>query len=296
MASQDKFVYFFGEGKAEGNGKMKDFLGGKGAGLAEMTNAGIPVPPGFTITTEVCRYFYSHGHKLPPELKDQYEEAVGRLEKVVGKRFGDVENPLLVSVRSGAKFSMPGMMDTILNLGLNDEAVKGVAKRSENERFAYDAYRRFLQMFGNVVLEIEKEKFEAVLTAKKEDLGKKLDTELTADDWKDLIVEYKKLIKEESGKEFPQDALVQLEMARDAVFKSWNNPRAITYRKLNKISDDLGTAVNVQAMVFGNMGNDCATGVGFTRNPATGEKIFYGEYLTNAKEKTLSPEFEPHTR
>ena len=283
MASQDKFVYFFGEGKAEGNGKMKDFLGGKGAGLAEMTNAGIPVPPGFTITTEACRYFYSHGHKLPPELKDQYEEAVGRLEKVVGKRFGDVENPLLVSVRSGAKFSMPGMMDTILNLGLNDEAVKGVAKRSENERFAYDAYRRFLQMFGNVVLEIEKEKFEAVLTAKKEDLGKKLDTELTADDWKDLIVEYKRLIREESGKEFPQDALVQLEMTRDAVFKSWNNPRAITYRKLNKISDDLGTAVNVQAMVFGNMGNDCATGVGFTRNPATGEKIFYGEYLTNAQ-------------
>lgn len=283
MASQDKFVYFFGEGKAEGNGKMKDFLGGKGAGLAEMTNAGIPVPPGFTITTEVCRYFYSHGHKLPPELKDQYEKAVGRLEKVVGKRFGDVENPLLVSVRSGAKFSMPGMMDTILNLGLNDEAVKGVAKKSRNERFAYDAYRRFIQMFGNVVLEIEKEKFEAVLTAKKESLGKKLDTELTADDWKDLVAEYKKLIKEQSGKEFPQDALVQLEMARDAVFKSWNNPRAITYRKLNKISDDLGTAVNVQTMAFGNMGNDCATGVGFTRNPATGEKIFYGEYLTNAQ-------------
>lgn len=283
MASQDKFVYFFGEGKAEGNGKMKDLLGGKGAGLAEMTNAGIPVPPGFTITTEVCRYFYSHGQKLPVELKSQYDEAVSRLEKVVGKKFGDVENPLLVSVRSGAKFSMPGMMDTILNLGLNDEAVKGMAKKSENERFAYDAYRRFLQMFGNVVLEIDKEKFETVLTAKKESLGKKLDTELTADDWKNLIVEYKKLIKEESGKEFPQDALTQLEMARDAVFKSWNNPRAITYRKLNKISDDLGTAVNVQAMVFGNMGNDCATGVGFTRNPATGEKIFYGEYLTNAQ-------------
>ena len=254
MTSQTKFVYFFGEGKAEGNGQMKDILGGKGAGLAEMTNAGIPVPPGFTITTEVCRYFYAHNQKLPPELKTQYEEAIKRLERVAGKKFGDVKNPLLVSVRSGAKFSMPGMMDTILNLGLNDKAVKGVAKRSGNERFAYDAYRRFIQMFGNVVLEIEKEKFEAVLTAKKESLGKKLDTELTADDWKDLIIEYEKLIKEQTGKEFPQEALVQLEMAKDAVFKSWNNPRAITYRKLNKISDDLGTAVNVQAMVFGNMG------------------------------------------
>jgi len=278
-----KYIYFFADGKAEGNGKMKDLLGGKGAGLAEMTNAGIPVPPGFTITTDVCRFFYANNYKLPSELNPQYNQAISRLEKVVGRKFGDIKNPLLVSVRSGAKFSMPGMMDTILNLGLNDKAVEGVAKQSNNPRFAYDAYRRFIQMFGNVVLGIEKEDFEKILTEKKERLGKKLDTELIVENWKVVIADYKKLIKEKTGKEFPQDALIQLEMARDAVFKSWNNPRAITYRKLNKIADDLGTAVNVQAMVFGNMGDDCATGVGFTRNPATGEKVFYGEYLTNAQ-------------
>lgn len=230
-----KYVYFFGEGKAEGNGKMKDVLGGKGAGLAEMTNAGIPVPPGFTITTDVCCYFYAHGQKLPQELKAQYEEAISKLEQSVGKKFGDAKDPLLVSVRSGAKFSMPGMMDTILNLGLNDEAVESVAKKSNNPRFAYDAYRRFIQMFGNVVLGIEKAEFEAILTSMKEKLGKKLDTELVARDWKELIDEYKKLIKEKTQSEFPQEALTQLAMARDAVFKSWNNPRAITYRKLNKI-------------------------------------------------------------
>ena len=283
MANQPKYVYFFAEGKAEGNGQMKDLLGGKGAGLAEMTNAGIPVPPGFTITTEVCRYFYSHNHQLPPELKDQYKEAITRLEKVTGKTFGDPQNPLLVSVRSGAKFSMPGMMDTVLNLGLNDEVVEGLAKITNNPRFAYDAYRRFMQMFGDVVLGIEKSEFEKIITAKKEQLGKKQDTELTAEDWQEVIAEYKKLVKEKTGEDFPQDPKVQLDMARDAVFKSWNNPRAVTYRKLNKIPDDLGTAVNIQTMVFGNLGEDSATGVGFTRNPATGEKVFYGEYLTNAQ-------------
>lgn len=281
--TKTKYVYFFGEGKAEGDGKMKDLLGGKGAGLAEMTNAGIPVPPGFTITTDVCRYFYANNLKLPNELTPQYKEAVLRLEKVVGRKFGDIKDPLLVSVRSGAKFSMPGMMDTILNLGLNDQAVEGLANKTNNERFAYDAYRRFIQMFGNVVLGIEKEEFEAILTVLKEVKKVKLDTELKANDFKELIKEYKQLIKEKTKKEFPQEALVQLAMARDAVFQSWNNPRAITYRKLNKIADDLGTAVNIQAMVFGNMGDDCATGVGFTRNPSNGEKMFYGEYLTNAQ-------------
>lgn len=278
-----KYVYFFGQGKAEGNGKMKDTLGGKGAGLAEMTNAGIPVPPGFTITTDVCRYFYSHDQKLPSELEDQYREAISRLEKAVEKKFGDAKDPLLVSVRSGAKLSMPGMMDTVLNLGLNDEAVLGLAQKTQNERFAYDAYRRFIHMFSNVVLGMEKEKFEAILSQKKEALNIKLDTELKTKDLKELIVDYKALVKEETGEDFPQEALKQLDLARDAVFKSWDTPRAVTYRKLNKIPDDLGTAVNVQAMVFGNMGDDCATGVGFTRNPSTGEKTFYGEYLTNAQ-------------
>ncbi|PIS14501.1 pyruvate, phosphate dikinase, partial [Candidatus Shapirobacteria bacterium CG09_land_8_20_14_0_10_39_12] len=281
--AQTKFVYSFGEGNAEGNGKMKDLLGGKGAGLAEMTNAGIPVPPGFTITTDVCRYFYAHGQKLPLELKPEYEKAILKLEKTVGRKFGDVKDPLLVSVRSGAKFSMPGMMDTILNLGLNDEAVKGLASKTGNTRFAYDAYRRFIQMFGNVVLGIEKEEFEAILTALKEAKKVKLDTELKTEDFQRLIKQYKELIKEKTDHEFPQEALTQLAMARDAVFQSWNNPRAIIYRKLNKIADDLGTAVNIQAMVFGNLGDDSATGVGFTRNPATGEKAFYGEYLTNAQ-------------
>jgi len=278
-----KYVYFFGEGKAEGNGQMKDLLGGKGAGLAEMTNSGIPVPPGFTITTEACNYFYAHNRELPPELNIQYEEAIAKLEKVTGKKFGDNQNPLLVSVRSGAKFSMPGMMDTVLNLGLNDESVLGIAARSGNKRFAYDAYRRFIHMFANVVLGINKDEFEEILTAKKEEVGAKSDTDLTAEQLQELIAQYKELVREKTGKEFPQDPRTQLDMARDAVFQSWNNPRAITYRQLNKIPDDLGTAVNVQAMVFGNMGDDCATGVGFTRNPSTGEKAFYGEYLTNAQ-------------
>lgn len=283
MSKKKKYVYFFGDGKADGDAKMKDLLGGKGAGLAEMTNAGIPVPPGFTITTEVCRYYYSHNRRLPKELDGQVNKALRRLEKSMNKRFGDPEDPLLVSVRSGAKFSMPGMMDTILNLGLNDKSVEGLAKRSGNPRFAYDAYRRLIQMFGNVVLGIEKEKFEHELAELKKQKGVKLDVDLTAEDLKKLVEIYKEVVRREKGIDFPQDPFVQLEMARDAVFNSWNNPRAITYRKLNKIPDDLGTAVNIQAMVFGNMGNDSATGVGFTRNPSTGAKEFYGEYLTNAQ-------------
>ncbi|TSC96111.1 MAG: pyruvate,orthophosphate dikinase, partial [Parcubacteria group bacterium Athens1014_26] len=283
MAKSKKFVYFFGNGKAEGIGKMKDLLGGKGAGLAEMTNSGIPVPPGFTIITEVCNYFDEHKGKLPNEFVGQLKLAVLKLEKATDKKFGDVKNPLLVSVRSGAKFSMPGMMDTILNLGLNNETLKGLIEKTNNPRFVYDAYRRFIQMFGNVVLGIEKGEFEDILSKNKEKLGVKLDTELREEDFKNIILEYKKLVKEQTGKDFPQDTFKQLEMARDAVFKSWNNPRAITYRRLNKIADNLGTAVNIQVMVFGNMGDDCATGVGFTRNPSTGENKFYGEYLTNAQ-------------
>lgn len=278
-----KFVYFFGEGKAEGHGQMKDLLGGKGAGLAEMTNAGIPVPPGFTITTEVCNYFYSHNHKMPTELDNQIQKAVLKVEKITGKKFSDEKNPLLVSVRSGSKFSMPGMMDTILNLGINDKTVLSLAQATQNPRFAYDAYRRFLHMFGNVVLGIDKDEFEMILAYKKEEVKAKLDTDLTTENLQSVVDDFKKLIKKKTGKEFPQDPWIQLKMATMAVFKSWDNPRANTYRQLNKISDSLGTAVNIQTMVFGNMGDDCATGVGFTRNPANGQKVFYGEYLTNAQ-------------
>ncbi|MBK8872158.1 MAG: pyruvate, phosphate dikinase [Elusimicrobia bacterium] len=278
-----KYVYFFGNGKAEGNGTQKDLLGGKGAGLAGMSSAGVPVPPGYTITTETCRYYYANGKKLPPELAGQSKEAMAKLEKALGKKFGSSTDPLLVSVRSGAKFSMPGMMDTILNLGLNDVAVLGLAERTGNDRFAWDAYRRFISMFGNVVLEIEKSAFEKVLESVKEKKGVHLDTDLNVNDLKEVVDLLKKLVKDETGKEFPQDPLKQLEDARNAVFRSWNNPRAITYRRLNKISDEIGTAVNVQAMVFGNMGNDSGTGVGFTRNPSNGVKEFFGEYLTNAQ-------------
>ncbi len=278
-----KYIYFFGGGKAEGRGDMKDLLGGKGAGLAEMTNAGIPVPPGFTITTEMCTYYYQHNGKFPDDFDQQLNEYLKKLEEVTGKKFGSSENPLLVSVRSGAKISMPGMMDTILNLGLNDEVVKGLAKNSGDERFAYDAYRRFIQMFGNVVMGIDKNKFEKYLEEKKKERGVEYDSELTADDLKDLVEKFKQVYKEETGEDFPQDPMVQLKMAIEAVFKSWNNPRAITYRKINKIPDDLGTAVNIVTMVFGNMGDDSGTGVGFTRNPSTGEEEFYGEYLTNAQ-------------
>ena len=276
-----KYVYFFGGGKAEGNGRMKDVLGGKGAGLAEMTNAGLPVPPGFTIQTEACRE-YMLG-TVSPEINDEMHVALKHLEELQGQALGAAENPLLVSVRSGAKFSMPGMMDTILNLGLNDRSVEGLVKRSGDPRFSYDSYRRLIQMFGSVVLNISKKKFEHIFDGVKQREGVKFDYELTADALKEIVVEYKKLIKKETGKDFPQEPLDQLLQTRDAVFRSWNGDRAKTYRRINHIDDWLGTAVNVQAMVFGNMGESSGTGVGFTRNPATGEKVFFGEYLMNAQ-------------
>ncbi len=278
-----KYVYFFGGGKAEGNAKMRMLLGGKGANLAEMTNIGVPVPPGFTISTEVCAYYYSHGKKYPSTLKAEIDKNLAKLEKMMKKGFGDSDNPLLVSVRSGAPISMPGMMDTILNLGLNDVTVEGLAKRANNARFAWDSYRRFIQMFGNVVLGIEHAKFEHILEQVKEEKGVSLDTELDVDALKELVERYKGLIKEEKGFELPQDPRKQLDMAIDAVFSSWDNPRAITYRKLNEIPDDLGTAVNVQTMVFGNLGPTSGTGVAFTRDPSTGEKKFFGEFLINAQ-------------
>jgi len=277
-----KYVYFFGGGKAEGSKEMKNLLGGKGANLHEMTNLGIPVPPGFTISTEACVHYFKTG-RYPEGLKQQVEEAVRRLEELTGKKFGSTENPLLVSVRSGARVSMPGMMDTILNLGLNDDAVKGLAKRTGDERFAYDSYRRFIQMFGEIVMGIPHRVFEELLDKKKKGKGVNLDYELDADALKELVEEYKAKVRELTGKEFPQNPQEQLWMAIEAVFKSWNNKRAIEYRKLHRIPDDWGTAVNVQTMVFGNMGFDSATGVAFTRDPSTGEKVLYGEYLPNAQ-------------
>src|SRR2546422_3929829 len=277
-----KYVYFFGGGKADGNGKMKDELGGKGAGLAEMTNAGLPVPPGFTIQTEACREYMRSG-AVSREVDRQMEEALARLELLQRQKLGKGENPLLVSVRSGAKFSMPGMMDTILNLGLNDQSVEALAKRSNNPRFAADSYRRLIQMFGNVVLEIPKPAFDKVFDRKKKQKKAKLDTDLDAKALKEVIEEYKKVVKKHARRDFPQDPHEQLVMARDAVFRSWQNDRAKHYRRINNISDDLGTAVNVQAMVFGNLGETSGTGVGFTRNPATGTKEFYGEFLMNAQ-------------
>jgi pyruvate,orthophosphate dikinase len=278
-----KFVYFFGAGKAEGNARMRDILGGKGANLAEMTNLGIPVPPGFTISTAACIYYYKNNKKYPQGLKEQIQKNLKRLEAVMEKNFGDKRNPLLVSVRSGAAISMPGMMDTVLNLGLNEITVQGLIEKSSNPRFVYDAYRRFIQMFGDVVLESEHSDFERILEEKKKERGVKLDTELSAEDLKDIVLRYKKLIKEKKGIDFPDEPTRQLKMAIDSVFESWDNPRAITYRNLHHIPHDLGTAVNVQAMVFGNLGQDSGTGVAFTRNPATGEKKFYGEYLMNAQ-------------
>ena len=277
-----KHVYFFGGGKADGNIKMKDILGGKGAGLAEMTNIGIPVPPGFTISTEVCVYYYRN-NGYPEGLKEEVQEALKRVEELTGKKFGDKDNPLLVSVRSGARVSMPGMMDTILNLGLNDETVQGLMKQTDSPRFAYDSYRRFVQMYGNVVLGVEHDKFEEIINEFKEKKGVKQDIELDADDWKAIKDRYKELIKKETGHDFPENPEDQLWGAISAVFKSWNNQRAIEYRKINNIPDDWGTAVNVQTMVFGNMGEDSGTGVAFTRNPSTGENVFYGEYLMNAQ-------------
>jgi pyruvate,orthophosphate dikinase len=280
-AAPTKYVYFFGDGKADGNGRMKDVLGGKGAGLAEMTNAGLPVPPGFTIQTEACRE-YMRG-ALSPAIDKEMFAALEQLERLQGQKLGAGENPLLVSVRSGAKFSMPGMMDTILNLGLNDQAVETLAKLSNNPRFAYDSYRRLIQMFGDVVLDVPKKKFEHIFDGVKHREKVKFDYELTPAALKSIIVEYKKLVKKETGKEFPQRPLEQLVAARDAVFRSWQNDRAKTYRRINHIDDWLGTAVNVQAMVYGNLGENSGTGVGFTRNPATGEHVFFGEYLMNAQ-------------
>ncbi|HET7712850.1 MAG TPA: pyruvate, phosphate dikinase [Thermoanaerobaculia bacterium] len=277
-----KYVYYFGDGQAEGNAGMKDLLGGKGAGLAEMTNIGVPVPPGFTISTEACTYFYEHGREFPEELRAEVEANLARVEKSVNRTFGDAKRPLLVSVRSGARASMPGMMDTILNLGLTDETIKGLAD-SADERFALDSYRRFIQMYSDVVLGVDREHFELELTALRDRVGAKSDAEIGASDLRALVDIYKRIVRDQSGGEFPQSVTGQLWGAIGAVFGSWNNQRAITYRKLNGIPDDWGTACNVQSMVFGNMGNDCATGVAFTRNPATGEKRFFGEYLPNAQ-------------
>src|SRR5262245_54020684 len=278
-----KWVYRFGNGAAEGRADMKNLLGGKGAGLAEMSNLGLPVPPGLTITTEVCTYFYGHGKSYPPELREQVADGLAALEHSLGARFGDPDNPLLVSVRSGARVSMPGMMDTVLNLGLNDRAVIGLACNSGDERFAYDSYRRFIQMYGQVVLGIPHHHFEELLENHKLDSGAMLDTDLTAEDWKTVVAGFKEVVAEQRGHPFPQDPEEQLWGAIGAVFGSWMNPRAITYRRLHDIPADWGTAVNVQAMVFGNMGADCATGVAFTRNPSTGTNELYGEYLVNAQ-------------
>ena len=274
-----KWVYLF----KEGNAGMKNLLGGKGSNLAEMTGLGLPIPQGFTVTTEACTDYYDQGKKVSEEIVTQIFEALAELETMQGKKFGDVSDPLLVSVRSGSRASMPGMMDTILNLGLNDEAVEGFAKKTGNPRFAYDSYRRFIQMFSDVVMEMSKTFFEGILDELKEEKGAKFDTDLTEDDLKGLIIKYKAIYKEKMGEEFPQDPKVQLMEAVKAVFRSWDNPRAIVYRRMNDIPGDWGTAVNVQAMVFGNMGNTSGTGVAFTRNPSTGENGIYGEYLINAQ-------------
>jgi len=278
-----KYVYFFGNGKAEGDAKMKDLLGGKGANLAEMTNIGIPVPAGFTITTETCDLYNKNGKKWPAGLEEQVRANVVKLEKAMGLKLGDRNNPLLVSIRSGAAASMPGMMDTVLNLGLNSEVVQGLIVKTENERFAWDSYRRFIQMFGDVVMEVPHDDFEHVLEKKKQQVGAKSDTELNANDLKDVVRQYKKIYLDHTKEEFPQDPFEQLVKATNAVFNSWNNPRAIKYRQINEIRGLLGTAVNIQAMVFGNMGETSGTGVCFTRNPSTGENKFYGEYLINAQ-------------
>jgi len=278
-----KWIYTYGEGKAEGDRTMRNLLGGKGVGLHDMCSIGVPVPPGFTITTEVCTYFYEHDKQYPKRLAGDIQAGMKHIEKIVGKKFGDEADPLLVSVRSGARVSMPGMMDTILNLGLNDKTVVGLHTKTGNERFAYDSYRRFIQMFGDIVMGVPHAEFEKVLQGVKNKVGVKLDTELKTEDLKEVIAGYKKLIKEKKGHEFPQDVQEQLKQAIDAVFGSWNNPRAITYRNINDIPHTWGTAVNIVAMVFGNMGDTSATGVAFTRNPATGEKILFGEYLVNAQ-------------
>ncbi len=274
-----KFVYLFEQGSAD----MRSLLGGKGANLAEMTNIGLPVPPGMTVTTDACKEYYENGKKLPSQIIEEVRENLAHLENTIGKKLGDVTNPLLVSVRSGAVFSMPGMMDTILNLGLNEKTVHAVAKSTNNLVFAYDSYRRFIQMFGDVVLEIHKYEFEQLLTQHKKKQGVTFDQEMSADTLRAVIDSYKELVLEKTGTTFPEDPMEQLFLSIEAVFRSWNNDRAFIYRNLNKIDHDLGTAVNIQSMVFGNMGNDCGTGVAFTRNPSNGENLLYGEYLTNAQ-------------
>jgi len=281
--SRGKWVYSFGDGRAEGRAAMRDLLGGKGAGLAEMANLGLPVPPGFTITTDVCTYYYGHNKEYPKDLRAQVEKALAQVGRITGKTFGDKSNPLLVSVRSGARASMPGMMDTVLNLGLNDDTVEALAKKSGDRRFAYDSYRRFITMYSDVVLGVGHEHFEELLDHHKERQGYSLDTDLSADDWAELVVRYKKRVKDELRQDFPQNPHQQLWGAIGAVFGSWMNQRAITYRKLHNIPENWGTAINVQAMVFGNMGETSATGVAFTRNPSTGEKKLYGEFLINAQ-------------
>jgi pyruvate,orthophosphate dikinase len=281
--SKGQWVYTFGGGKAQGRSGMKDLLGGKGANLAEMANLGLPVPPGFTITTAVCTHYYANAEKYPKELEKQVDAGLAHIARVTGRRFGDRANPLLLSVRSGARASMPGMMDTVLNLGLNDDTVEALAQQSGDRRFAYDSYRRFIQMYSNVVLEIEHHNFEDILEDHKSRAGYTLDTELTADDWVDVVARYQERVREEKGEPFPQDPRAQLWGAIGAVFGSWMNARAITYRRLHAIPESWGTAVNVQAMVFGNMGDTSATGVAFTRNPSTGEKRLYGEFLINAQ-------------
>ncbi|MFQ5663261.1 MAG: pyruvate, phosphate dikinase [Terriglobia bacterium] len=278
-----RHVYFFGDGRADRHAGMKELLGGKGAGLAEMTNTGLPVPPGFTIATSACRHFFESGNRASAELEQEIDRALRRLERVSGRRLGDRDKPLLVSVRSGAKFSMPGMMDTILNLGLNQVTVEALAEQTGNRRFALDCYRRFIQMFGNIVLDIKKQEFEQIFDGVKEEAGARADTELSAEALATIVERYLRLVEERTGKPFPQEPRQQLRLARDAVFRSWNNPRARTYRRLHGIAESLGTAVNVQVMVFGNLGENSATGVGFTRNPSTGAKEFYGEFLLNAQ-------------
>ena len=278
-----KWVYTFGDGKAEGKAEMRDLLGGKGANLAEMANLGLPVPPGFTITTEVCTHFYGNGKTYPGDLRAEVDAALAQVGRLTGKTFGDASDLLLVSVRSGARASMPGMMDTVLNLGLNDVTVEAVARSAQDRRFAYDSYRRFITMYSDVVLGVEHHHFEEILEEYKDRKGYVLDTDLAADDWVEMVAQFKKLVQTQTGNDFPQDPHDQLWGAIGAVFGSWMNARAITYRRLYSIPESWGTAVTVQAMVFGNRGETSATGVAFTRNPSTGEKQLYGEFLINAQ-------------